>query len=110
MRLLMMLASTLLLAVGIFLYAPAESMPLAGEGAMLSIFTVTGIEFARIKVCFDISMVTISLITCLICLHSFGSVGAGAVCAAFLVGTEWKWMTRTFGPIRDRVLGTGCGE
>lgn len=44
------------------------------------------IAFSKVKVAFDISMVLISVITCLIVLHSFGSVGIGTIIAAFLVG------------------------
>ena len=89
-RLGMMLISTALIAFGIFLYVPANLIPLAGEGAMLAGAQKTGVEFSSIKLMFDISMVGISLITCLIVLHSLGSVGIGTVAAAFLVGTELK--------------------
>lgn len=85
-RFCMMLISVLLIAVGIFLYLPANIMPLAGEGAMQAISDTKNIAFSKVKVAFDISMVLISGITCLIGLHSLGSVGIGTVIAAFLVG------------------------
>ena len=51
-RVLMMLISTFLIAFGIFMYVPADIMPLAGEGAMLAISEVTKKPFANIKLIF----------------------------------------------------------
>lgn len=103
----MMLASTVLIAVGLFFYVPADIIPLAGEGAMLAIADVTKRQFSTIKLIFDISMVVISLITCLLLLRSLGSVGLGTVIAAVLVGVELKFITRYFGETRDRRLHFG---
>ena len=68
-RLLMCWIATVFVAIGIFFYVPADIMPLAGEGAMLAISTLTGKPFPTVKIAFDVSMVIISLITCLIFLH-----------------------------------------
>ena len=103
-RLCMMLVSTLLIAVGIFFYVPANIMPLAGEGAMLAISQAAGIEFSTVKVIFDISMVIISFAVCMICIGSLGSVGAGTIIAAVLVGLELKLITKLFGRYRDKLL------
>ena len=46
----------------------------------------------------------ISIITCLITIHSPGSVGIGTVIAAVLVGTVPGIVTRLFGQQRDRLL------
>ncbi len=86
LRLIMILCSTVLIALGIYFYLPANIMPLAGEGAMKAVSDVTDIEFSKVKIGFDVSMVVISLVTCLVILHSPGSVGLGTVIAAFLVG------------------------
>ena len=103
-QLLMMVVSAVLIAIGIFFYVPMDLVPLAGEGAMLAISKVTKKPFSTIKLIFDISMVVISLITCLVLIHSLGSVGLGTVIAAILVGVSLKIITRIFGPARDRVL------
>lgn len=104
-RLLMMLGSTVLIAVGIFFYLPANIVPLAGEGAMKAISQVSGIVFSTVKMAFDISMVAVSLITCLLMLHSFGSVGIGTVIAAVLVGAILGQINKSFGAKRDALLG-----
>ena len=103
-QLFMMVVSAVLIAIGIFFYVPMDLVPLAGEGAMLAISKVTKKPFSTIKLIFDISMVVISLITCLVLIHSLGSVGLGTVIAAILVGVSLKIITRIFGSARDRVF------
>lgn len=105
MRIVLMLVSTVFIAVGIFFYLPANLIPLAGEGVMQAVSDVTHIEFAKVKIGFDCSMVIISVITCLICIHSLGSVGVGTVIAAFLVGFNLGRVNKAFGAKRDKLLG-----
>lgn len=102
------LLSTVIVAFGIFLYVPADLIPLAGEGTMLAISKLTGIKFSTVKIAFDISMVVVSLVSCLVFLHSIGSVGAGTIVAAVLVGVWLKFITRALGSFRDRLLAIGC--
>lgn len=104
LRLGMMLLSVVFIAFGIFLYMPPNIMPLAGEGAMKAVSDVSGIEFSKVKVGFDTSMVAISLISCLIFIKSFGSVGVGTVMAAVLVGTVLGFISKWFGNKRDQWL------
>lgn len=103
-RLIMMLVSTVLIAFGIFLYMPPNIMPLAGEGAMKAVSDVSEIEFPKVKIGFDVSMVVISLISCLVFIKDFGSVGAGTIIAAFLVGTVLGFISKWFGTARDKLL------
>lgn len=105
MRIVLMLVSTVFIAVGIFFYLPANLIPLAGEGVMQAVSDVTKIEFSKVKMGFDCSMVIISVITCLICIHSLGSVGAGTVITAFLVGFNLGRVNKAFGAKRDKLLG-----
>jgi len=104
-RLTLMLVSTVFIAFGIFLYMPTNLIPLAGEGAMEAVSIVTKIDFAKIKIAFDITMVTISLICCLIFIKGLGSVGVGTIIAAVLVGVVLGIITKWFGPWRDKLLG-----
>lgn len=103
-RILMMLASTAIIAVGIFLYLPADVIPLAGEGVVSAVSQVIKIEFSKVKIAFDITMVVVSAVACLIMIHSFGSVGAGTVIAAFLVGFILGIINKAFGKYRDKIL------
>lgn len=103
-RMLLMLFSTVLIAIGIFFYLPADILPLAGEGAMKAISDKTNIVFSKVKMGFDISMVVISLISCLLILRKLGSVGVGTIVAAVLVGAVLGVLTKLFGEKRDRFL------
>ncbi|MCY7154838.1 DUF6198 family protein [Streptococcus gallolyticus subsp. gallolyticus] len=104
-RLLIMLISTVIIAFGIFMYLPPNIMPLAGEGAMKAVSDVTGIAFPKVKVGFDITMVVISLISCLIFIKGLGSVGIGTIVAAFLVGSILNVIENVLGNYRDKWLG-----
>lgn len=105
-RIIMMLVSTVFIAFGIFLYMPANIIPLAGEGVMQAISDTTRVEFSKVKITFDVSMVLISVIVCLIMIHSFGSVGIGTIAAALLVGIVLGIITKLLGDKRDLLLNT----
>lgn len=104
-RIIMVLISAAVVAVGIFLYLPADVIPLAGEGVMSAVSSVTKIEFSKVKMAFDITMVVISGSACLIFIHNLGSVGIGTVIAAFLVGFILGIINKAFGKYRDKLLG-----
>jgi uncharacterized membrane protein YczE len=97
LKFIVMLISTVFVALGVFLYVPAGFVPLPPEGFLVAVTKVTKLKFSSAKVIGDITMVVISLVTCLIMLHSLGSVGIGTVVAALLVGTEVKIMTKYWG-------------
>ena len=103
----MVVISTVLVAIGLFFYVPADIIPLAGEGVMLAISKVADKAFSTVKIAFDVTMVVISLITCLILIHSLGSVGIGTVIAAVMVGMVLKLITKLFGEARDRRFRIG---
>lgn len=106
-RLGMVVISAVLAAIGLFFYVPADIIPLAGEGVMLAISKVADKAFSTVKIAFDVTMVVISLITCLILIHSLGSVGIGTVIAAVMVGMVLKLITKLFGEARDRRFRIG---
>ena len=105
LKLILMLISTVFVALGVFLYVPAGFIPLAPEGFLLALSKITKLKFSTVKVISDVSMVMISLVTCLIAIHSLGSVGIGTIVAAILVGNEVKLMTKICGESRDKILG-----
>ena len=95
-RLLLLLVSIIFVAIGIFLYLPSDMVPLAGEGVMQAVSEKTGIAFPKVKVAFDTSMVLISGITCLFVLRGLGSVGAGTIISAVLVGIVLSFIMKLF--------------
>lgn len=103
-RIIMLAVSIVIVAIGIFLYVPADIMLLAGEGTMLAISQVTGFKFSNVKIGFDVSASVISLVICLITVHSPGSVGIGTVVSAVLTGAALGVITKFFGEKRDKLL------
>lgn len=89
-RLAMMLFSTGLIAFGLFWYVPADIIPLAGEGAMLAISKTIKKPFPTVKIAFDVTMVVISLITCLICLHSLAYILSAVSASVRLSPPFWS--------------------
>lgn len=103
-RLLMIIASCFLVALGIFLYVPVNIVPLAGEGCMGAVSQVTGVAFSKVKVAFDCAMVLISAAVSFIAMRKIASVGVGTVIAAILVGVILGCLVKKFGEVRDRIL------
>ena len=87
--------------VGLFLMTIGIAISVKSN---LGVSQITGMEFSKVKIRFDCTMVLISIITCLITIHIPGSVGIGTVIAAVLVGTVLGIVTRLFGQQRDRLL------
>ncbi len=50
-------------------------------------------------------MVIISLTTCLIVLHDFGSIGIGTIISAVLIGNEVKILSKFFKPSLNKAMG-----
>lgn len=84
---LFLVLSIFLIALGIFIYMPANIAPLPGEGCVEAIAIVSGWRFSSVKIAFDATMVIISLIMCGLWYTSmFGAVNIGTFISAFFVG------------------------
>lgn len=104
LRIFMLIISILVVAAGLFLYVPADIMPLAGEGTMLAISEITHFKFSNVKIGFDVTVSLISLCVCLIAVGGMGSVGAGTVVSAVLTGIVLGIINKFFGEKRDKWL------
>lgn len=92
--------SIFLIALGIFIYMPADIAPLPGEGCVEAISIVTGWRFSTIKIGFDATMVIISLIMCgLWYTNVFGSVYIGTIISAFMVGFTLRQINNVYAHI-----------
>lgn len=96
-RIILMLISTVIVSVGVFLYVSSGFIPLPTEGVLIAITQVTKAKFASLKLIGDISMVIVSLVTCLVAIGQLGSIGLGTIVSALLVGNEVKILTKHFG-------------
>lgn len=96
-RFIMMFVSTVLLAIGITIYMSANFVPLAVEGTIAEISNVFHLEFSKVKTGFDMSMVAISLVLCLLLIHGLGSIGVGTAISSVLVGTNLGFIKKCLG-------------
>jgi len=104
LKLLMVLVSMVIIAIGLFFYVPANIMPLAVEGTAKTVSDITGKAFSTFKTLGDVLYVALSLVACVIVLHSPGSVGVGTVISAVGVGQTLGVLNKLFGKYRDRLI------
>lgn len=103
MRLLMLLIGIVVLAFGISLSVIANVIMNSGEAIVKAISDKTEKEFGNVKVCFDISCVTLSIILSLL-FFNFKIVGTreGTIISAVCTGFVVKFITKR---IRGTVEG-----
>ena len=95
--------SIFLLALGIFIYMPANIAPLPGEGCVESIAIVTGWRFSSIKIAFDASTVMMSIIMCYFFYSTpWECVNIGTVISAFLVGFTLRQIAKLYNHITGK--------
>lgn len=100
MSVVFLVLSIFLIALGIFIYMPANIAPLPGEGCVESIAIVTNWRFSTVKIAFDASMVITSLILCgLFYTSIFGAVNIGTIISAFLVGFTLRQISNIYSKI-----------
>ena len=90
--LLMTFIAIFFIALGLFFYVPTNLIPLSVEGVTQAIAIVTDRPFSKIKVYFDITIVSSALILSYGFLGQFGSVGIGTIIGALLIGTTVKYI------------------
>lgn len=95
--------SVFFIALGIFIYMPADIAPLPGEGCVESIAIVTGWRFSSIKIVFDATMVIIAFLMCyFFYTNPFESVNIGTVISAFLVGFTLRQIAKLYNHITGK--------
>lgn len=91
----LIILSVFLVALGLFFYVPTNIIPLSVEGITQAIAIVSNKPFPKIKVYFDITIVSSSFILCFIFLGIIGgSVGIGTIIAAIFVGITLKYIQK----------------
>ncbi|WP_303295151.1 YczE/YyaS/YitT family protein [Methanobrevibacter woesei] len=91
----MVLVSTFLVALGLFFYVPTNIVPLSVEGITQAIAIVSNQPFTKVKVCFDVSVVVLSFVLCLVFAGVIGgSVGIGTIFSAIFVGITLKYINK----------------
>lgn len=90
------LIGCIFLGIGIAFEVRCGSITMPGEGISVAVSRVTHVEFPKVKIAIDVSLVVIGI---LCCYAFFGAwqwniVGVGTLVAMFLVGVIVKWVIR----------------
>ncbi len=101
----LLIVSMFLIAIGILIYMPANIAPLPGEGVVEAVSLAYDKRFSKVKVCFDTSMVVLSLIICgLFTSDIFGSVNVGTILAAIFIGIIIRYLTELYEKITGKSI------
>ena len=101
----LLIVSMFLIAAGILIYMPANIAPLPGEGVVEAVSLAYYKRFSKVKVCFDTSMVVLSLIICgLFTSDILGSVNVGTILAAIFVGMIIRYLTELYEKISGKPI------
>lgn len=85
-QILYVILGSLFIAIGIIFEVTPKLLYLAGDGLMISIARLLKRPFGQIKMAFDITLVSFSVITGVLLLHKVLGVREGTVISAILVG------------------------
>lgn len=93
------LAGCTILGAGIALEVRCGSVTMPGEGLPVAISRVTGVDFSKVKICVDVSLVALGVVACY---GFFGAwqwhiVGIGTLFAMFYVGMVVRIVGRHLG-------------
>jgi uncharacterized membrane protein YczE len=106
-RILLMLGSVVIIALGILLYLRAELLPQPAEGLLLAVQKKKGWKLHNIKIGFDSAIVVIAAIISLIAVHKITGLREGTLIAMLGVGKVMGFLSPRLGPkidalVRDR--------
>jgi len=104
-RLLLMIASVVIIALGILLYLRANLLPQPAEGLMLAIQKKTGWKLHNIKIIFDFTVVATAAVLSLVTVHKIIGIREGTLIAMLGVGKIMGFFSGAVGKRIDGVFG-----
>lgn len=96
LRFLCLLAGCAILALGISIEVAPDSIVVPGEGIVRVIAQETHKEFGRIKVYFDVTLISIAIVLSFIFFHSLKGIGIGTILSALVVGKFVQFIDQHF--------------
>lgn len=85
-QVIILIVATLLTALGVYLMIKGDIVLNPSDGIVQTIAYVMNQPFGRVKVIFDISMVILSGVICLLVFHTIDGIGIGTISNALLIG------------------------
>lgn len=99
MRLLFIAAGITIVALGLSIEVSANTIMLPVDGFVKAIVMTRGTNFGKTKVALDSTLVSLSIISSLLMLHSIEGVREGTILAALFTGTLSRVFTPIIGPM-----------
>ena len=106
-RILLMVASVVIIAVGIILYLRADLLPQPAEGLMLAIQKKTHWKLHNIKIIFDFTLVATAAALSLITVHKIIGIREGTLIAMLGVGRVMGFLSAPLGKRIDALFRLG---
>ena len=94
LRLIGLAAGCVILAFGICVEVAPDVIVVPGEGVVRAIARVSGREFGKVKICFDVTLIAISFLSSLLFFHGLQGIGIGTVISALAVGPIVSFFNR----------------
>jgi uncharacterized membrane protein YczE len=91
---LLCILSPFLVGFGVFCEVKSDVIMLPGEGIVSAISKVSGEEFAKMKICLDVTLVIIGIVISTVFMNELYGVREGTIAAAILVGITVKIYSR----------------
>ena len=82
------------LAIGCCVEVAPDVIVVPGEGIVRAISRVSGREFGKVKICFDVTLIAISFLSSLLFFHGLQGIGIGTVISALAVGPIVSFFNR----------------
>lgn len=94
LRLISLAIGCVILAFGICVEVAPDVIVVPGEGVVRAISRVSGREFGKVKICFDVTLIAISFLSSLLFFHVLQGIGIGTVISALAVGPIVSFFNR----------------
>lgn len=103
LQLLCLIASIIVIGIGVFIYLKPKLVPMPAEGLAGAISQVSGKKFGNCKTLVDVCMICVALVLQIVLLGGFGSFAAGkavvregTILSAICVGQVVKFLNKIF--------------
>ena len=100
-KLLLLAAGTVAMALGIFVEVGADVVMMAGDGAVKALSQLSGKDFSTVKIYFDATLAVLGISLSLLLFSEIRGIGEGTIVSAIFVGTCLKLLHA----LRRRLVG-----
>ena len=94
LRSLSLLLGCAILAVGISIEVAPDVIKVPGEGIVHAMARVSGMEFGKVKIRFDVTLIIIAIVLSFLFFQRLNGVGLGTIVSAILIGPMISFVNR----------------